>query len=274
MPINLDVVVDTPDHSIDMKAGLESLQGVSDATRLIGETVLSERTPQRLSYKGKVRTNLKRTFTGSYGQVFDLEIYDDRLKRNFNRIGKSAFLELMRYFLLESLYEDGGELSPKAQGALERLGDTADELVDQLRKSSIEKIHQISVKFDHDVRLRFRKSSQEQPIIASFNKNTAKVLETTEDAQSVDLAVSITRLNINTGNGRLVEVGKYETIAFGFATEYRSVSFRAKKLFSANLDSNNGLDQDQWKTVRISARPIRLMDRKIVKYIVTGFYDE
>lgn len=274
MPINLDVVVDTPEQSVDMKSGLESLQGVSDATRLIAETILSEKTPKRLSYQGRVRTNLKRTFKGSYGQVFDLAIYDDKLLKNFNRIGRSAFLELMQYFLKESLYQDTEELSVRAQSILDKLGDNAEDLVTQLRVSSLEKIHQISVKFNHDIRLRFRKNSEEQITIAKFNKDTAKVLEAKQDPQVFDLVVSITRLNINTGNGRLAEVGKFETVAFGFGSEYRTVKFEAKKLFSENLDYNNGLDQEHWKTLKISVSPIKLKDGKIVKYIVKSFYGD
>lgn len=272
MPINLDVVFDTPEQSLDMKAGLESLQGVSDATRLIAETILNEGAPERLSYKGKVRTNLKKTFKGSYGQVFDLEIYDPKMLQKFHRVGKSSFLELMRYFLAESLYQEPSELQPKAQKVLDDLGGVAEDLVNQLRVSALDKIHCVSVKFGYDVRLRFRKNSQEQIVVAKFNGDSARVLEAKEDSHDIDLVVSITRLNINTGNGRLVESDKFETVAFGFGAEYRSIKLEAKKLFSENLDHNNGLDREQWKTLRVSARPIRLKDGKIVKYIVKGFY--
>jgi len=273
MPINFDVVIDTPDPSLDMKAGLETFQGISDATRLIAETILKEHVPQRLSYRGKVRTNLKKSFKGSYGQIFDLEFYDQGLQDKFDRIGKPAFLQLMQYFLNESLYEDqdSNELSPKAHKVLEKLGDVADHLVKKLRMSSLEQIHQVSVKFGYDTRLRFRKSSENQILIAKFDTETVKAIEATEDQEIVDLTVSITRLNIHTGNGRFVEKGKYETVAFGFAAEYRLIRLAAKKLFSENLDHNNGLDQEQWKTLIVSARAIKLRDGKVIKYIVTSF---
>jgi len=273
MPINFDVVIDTPDPSIDMKAGLETFQGISDATRLIAETILKEHVPERLSYRGKVRTNLKKTFKGSYGQIFDLEFYDQGFQDKFDRIGKTAFLQLMQYFLNESLYEDqdADDLSSKAHQVLERLGDVADNLVKKLRLSSLEQIHQVSVKFGYDTRLRFRKSSENQILIAKFDTETVKALEATEDPGIVDLTVSITRLNINTGNGRFVEEGKDETVAFGFAAEYKLIRLAAKKLFSENLNYNNGLDRKQWRTLIVSAKAIRLRDGRVVKYIVTSF---
>jgi hypothetical protein len=273
MPINFDVVIDTPDPSIDMKAGLETFQGISDATRLIAETILNEHVPQRLSYRGKVRTNLKESFKGSYGQIFDLAFYDEGFQAKFDRIGKAAFLQLMQYLFNESLYDDqhAEVLSPRALAVLDALGDVSEDLVRQLRLSSLERIHQVSVKFGYDTRLRFRKNGRNQTLIAKFDTETVNALEATEDPEIMDLNVSITRLNINTGNGRFVEEGKYETVPFGFAAEYKLIRLASKKLFSENLNHNNGLDQADWRTLIVSARAIRLRDEKIVKYIITGF---
>ncbi|WP_291374743.1 hypothetical protein [Acinetobacter sp. UBA6720] len=39
MELELDLVIDTPNFSVDMKSGLTTMQGVSDAVRLIAETV-------------------------------------------------------------------------------------------------------------------------------------------------------------------------------------------------------------------------------------------
>ncbi|WP_020683662.1 hypothetical protein [Marinobacterium rhizophilum] len=161
MTINFDVVIETPEDSVDMKAGLESLQGVSDATRCISEAILTGNTPQRLSHKGKVRTALKRRFKGSYGQIFSLDIHDEKLKSRFNLIGKETFVELITYFISEALYKDSVQLSDKAQKVLDSLGDSADKVVKQLRKSSLENIHKISVYFDHDIKIRYRKNRLE-----------------------------------------------------------------------------------------------------------------
>lgn len=273
MTLKMDVVVDSAEPSVDMKSGLDSFQGVSDATRKIAETILTEKVPQRLNHKSKVRTTLKRTFTGSYGQMFDLNIYDETLRQRFKSIGRPAFIELMQYFFKEALYEDFTLQSKRAQNVLDKLGDTSEELVKELRVSALENIHQVSLKFHRTLEIRFRKSRENQISIGRFDESTAEVLEATEDKEDVDLVVSITRLNINTGNGRLKQKGAAETVAFGFSSEYKAVRLKAKKLFSANLDYNNGLDESEWNTLQISARPIRLKDGKIIKYIVKGYYE-
>lgn len=64
MPINLDVVIDTEDYEVDMKAGLETLQGVSEATLSIAETLVTGKVALRHRGDRSVRTVLKRTFKG------------------------------------------------------------------------------------------------------------------------------------------------------------------------------------------------------------------
>lgn len=274
MSLNLDVIIDTPEQSVDMKAGLDTLQGTSDAIRIIGETVLSERIPERLSHKGKVRTTLKKSFKGSYGHTFSLDIHDEELKKKFNSIGKTVFSELISYFISESLYKESEQLSTKAQRIVDQLGDTAEGLVRQLRKSPLNNIHEVPAKFNYDVKLRFRKSASEQIVISHFDKHTAEVLQAKEDKQKIDIIASITRLNINTGNGRLLLKDADETVAFGFSVGYRDVNMEAKKLFSENLNYNNGISSEKWKFLKISVSPVKLMDDRVIKYIVKGFYND
>jgi len=174
----------------------------------------------------------------------------------------------------ESLYIESTELSVKAQKIVENLGDSAEDLIKKLRVSSMEDIHKISTKFDHDVKIRHRKSLNDRVVIASFNKSTVLALQAKESDSNIDITASITRLNINTGNGRLLLQGADETVAFGFGIEYKEVRIEAKKKFSENLDYNNGIDSSKWKNLKIVARPIKLRDGKIVKYIVKGFYND
>ncbi|ACO79365.1 hypothetical protein AvCA_32020 [Azotobacter vinelandii CA] len=231
MSLNLDVIIDTPEQSVDMKAGLDTLQGTSDAIRTIGETVLSEKISERLSHKGKVRTTLKKSFKGSYGHTFSLDIHDEELKRKFNSIGKTVFSELISYFISESLYKESEQLSAKAQKIVDNLGDTIEGLVKQLRKSPLNNVHEVSTKFNYDVKLRFRKSASEQVVISHFDKHAAEVLQAKEDKQKIDIIASIARLNINTGNGRLLLKDADETVAFGFGVGYRDVNMEAKNYF-------------------------------------------
>ena len=140
--------------------------------------------------------------------------------------------------------------------------------------SSLKNAHEISRKFNHNVKLRFRKSGAEQLVMAQFDKFSDKIFEVVHSKERVDLKVGVTRLNIHTGNGRLQPEGKYETVAFGFGTEYKEVAIRAKKVFSENLNHNNGLERAEWKYLRIEASPVKLRDGKIVKYIVKAFYED
>ncbi|UVH49691.1 hypothetical protein P0D91_15875 [Pseudomonas sp. CBSPBW29] len=274
MPINLDVVIDTEDYEVDMKAGLETLQGVSEATLSIAETLVTGKVSLRHRGVSSVRTILKKTFKGSYGQIFTVEISDEKLQREYKKIGNQTFVELMSYFMKEALYVESVELSEKAQRIVEGLGDSAEDLIKKLRVSSMEDIHKVSTRFNHDVKIRYRKNLDEKVVIASFNKSTVLALQAKESDSNIDITASITRLNINTGNGRLLLKGADETVAFGFGIEYKEVRLEAKKKFSENLDHNNGIDSSNWKNLKIIARPIKLRDGKIVKYIIKGFYND
>ncbi|HEY6436915.1 MAG TPA: hypothetical protein VIY47_10005, partial [Ignavibacteriaceae bacterium] len=271
--INLDLVIETDNDSVDMKAGLTSMQGVSDAVRCIAESVLTDKVPERKTSKSNVRTSLKKSFKGSYGHIFSLDLYDAELQKKLNEIGSSAFVELIGYFLSESLYRESNPLTFKAQKVLDGLGETADQIVQQLRISALENIHEISTKFNHDIQIRHRVSRDKQTIIANFDCNSAKVLQAKQSDEKLDLTVVITRLNIHTGNGRLQIEGEDETVAFGFGNVYKEVSVKAKKIFSENLDHNNGLEKNKWKYLKISVSPIKLKDGRVVKYIVRGFYE-
>ena len=274
MPISLDVVIGTPEYEVDMKAGLDTLHGVSDATRCIAETLLTQKVPQRQTSKSSVRTIMKRTFSGSYGQIYTIDFSDSELKKEYKKIGNSTFAELMSYFMSESLYLETTELSEKAQKIVSNLGDTAELLVKQLRVSAMENIHEVSTKFGYPVTIHYRKNKLEHLSIATFSSETVKSLQAKESEEQEEILASITRLNINTGNGRLLLKGADETVAFGFGIGYRDVNLAAKKKFSENLNFNNGLDSSKWKFLRIIVRTIKLRDEKIVKYIVKGYHND
>ncbi|MDG9669318.1 hypothetical protein ONV78_16380 [Hahella sp. CR1] len=273
MTINLDLVIEAED-SVDMKAGLDSMQGVSDAVRCTAETILTEKIPERQTHKSKVRTSLKKSFKGSYGHIFSIDIYDDDLLKKLRKMGHTAFIELIGYFISESLYKESNPLSPKAQKVVDDLGEKAEKLVKQLRVSALKNIHEVSTKFDHDIKVRYRKSRDSQTVIAKFDRNTARVLQAKQSHEKYDLKIIVTRLNIHTGNGRLQIEGADETVAFGFGKEYKDVNIGPKKLFSENLDYNNGISRDKWKYLKISASPIKLRDEKVVKYIIKDIYED
>ncbi|MDP3847195.1 MAG: hypothetical protein Q8R10_12315 [Pseudomonas sp.] len=274
MTVNFEVVINTPVYEVDMKAGLDTLQGVSDATRIIAETLVTGKVPQRKTYKSDVRTTLKRSFKGSYGHIFSLDISDDELKKEYRKIGASAFSELMSYFMKEALYLETDELSEKAQRVILKIENSVELLIKQLRMSAMVDIHEISTKFDHDVVINYRKSLTERVPLAKFDRATGLAIKAKRTDEKLSIVAAIRRFNTNTGNGRLQLEGGDETVAFGFSTLYRDVVFATKKKFSENLDYNNGINIERWRYVEIIASPIRLPDEKIIKYVVKGFHDD
>ncbi|MEZ8627798.1 hypothetical protein AB6D75_18600 [Vibrio splendidus] len=256
-----------------MKSALDTLQGSSEITRYVAETLLTETVPKKLSHTKKIRTNLKQSFKGSYGQIFSLDIYDPTLQRKFDEIGNETFTELLTHFVGEALYQNTPKLSDHATRTLEKLGaDTQVALINQLRVSSLKKVHDVTTKFGHDVMFRYRENAHDQKVIGTFDKASALVLDTSISGKVVKIKASITRLNINTGNGRLLIVGGPETVAFGFGLgrEYQELKLAAKKQFSSNLDFNNGRQSENWQILDLKAIPIKTRDGKIVKYMIKG----
>ena len=273
MTVDLDVIIDSPDYSVEMRSGLKTLQGSSDAVRTISETVLAGKIPERKTFKGKVRTVLKSSFSGSYGQIFTLDIFDEKLKTKYGEIGWEVFSEILSYFLNESVYKETRGVGIAAKKIIEDLGEIGEELSKHLRASAMKNIHDTSFKFNYDVKIRIRKNREEQKVLAKFDRVTGATLATKLDPQNIDILAAITRLNINTGNGRLELLEDNETTAFGFGAEYKLVNLNAKQTLSDNLASNNLLEKEQRIYIKLQVRALRILDGKVVKYFISGFYE-
>lgn len=274
--VNFDVIMDSDDYSVDMNSGLETLRGASEASRQITTTILEERVPQKLSPESKVRTSLRRTFEGSFGQQFSLEFYDETIKKRYKTIGKKALSELISYFINEALFQESLKLSPKAEKVLKTIGlDLEKKLIKQLQVSSLEHLHAVSNNFNKDVKLRFRQSRNKQTTLATLDRGTFATLKPRTDKAKLEIIASITRLNINTGNGRLLIQGEDETVAFGFPVQkkYSELKLAAKLKFSDNLHSNNGKDNNEWKTLKFEAHTQKTNSGRIIKYLIEGFSD-
>lgn len=271
MSIDLDLHIDVPERTVDMKAGLETLQGTSDAVRTIAETVLSKKVPKRLNSGGNVRTNLKNSFTGSWVQIFSLDVYADESIRELSRIGgANVLVDLIRYFMIESVYGDSGRMTLASSAAIEALGEMSGDLIDKLRQSPMKKLHKASEDFGYDVTLRHRQSDERVIALCKFDSETAEALSPSEVDSLITFTAGVTRLNIFTGNGRLQRPEEQETTAFGFAVPYREVAARVKRKLSSNLNENNSRSQYDWVPLTFTARPLSLRSGKVVKYLVTA----
>ncbi|CCN33117.1 conserved hypothetical protein [Vibrio nigripulchritudo SO65] len=276
MSVNFDVVIASDDYSVDMNSGLDTLKGASEAARQIATTILEERVPERLSSESKVRTNLKKSFKGSFGQQFSIDIYDVDVQKRFTKIGKKAFTELISYFINEALYQESLELSTKAKKVLKDLGvELEEKLIKQLQRSSLDHLHTVSNNFNQDVKLRYRQSREKQTILAKVDRATHATLKPRTDKTKRDITASITRLNINTGNGRLQIQGEDETVAFGFPAtkKYLELKAASKTPFSENLHTNNSRPREEWETLQLRVHTQTTNTGQVIKYIVEGIID-
>ncbi|MDP0959199.1 hypothetical protein Q6334_29270, partial [Klebsiella pneumoniae] len=77
-------------------------------------------------------------------------------------------------------------------------------------------VHEVAVKFDYDISIKYRKSFEERIPLAKFTKDTVHAVQATKTDEKLILVASIRRFNTNTGNGRLQLEGEDDTVAFGF----------------------------------------------------------
>lgn len=105
------------------------------------------------------------------------------------------------------------------------------------------------------VKIRFRETSTNKTDLVNINRATYATLRPRTDKTRLKITASITRLNINTGNGRLLIKGEAETVAFGFPAQkkYRELQLTAKQKFSDNLHTNNGKPNEEWLTLELVA---------------------
>ncbi|QTH72298.1 hypothetical protein [Pseudoalteromonas xiamenensis] len=103
MEIQLEVKIDSPEYEVDMKTGLDTLQGTSDTIRTIAETILKKRIVQKKFSDSSIRTKMKKTFEGSYGMFFSLYIGPD-MEPQYKEVGRSALLELLSFFMHDALH--------------------------------------------------------------------------------------------------------------------------------------------------------------------------
>lgn len=271
MNVKFDFLIDSEEFSIDMKTGLESLQGVSDTFRLIGEALLTDDVADRKTHRNEVRTNLEKNFKGSYGQIFSLEPHDKDAIIKLRKMGKDTFAELVEYFIAEALYEDSKGLSPQALEVLDSLSSkTITQLMKKLR-NPLKNLHKINRAFGYILNVRYRKYSHEPILIQKFDTSTYEALNAIETKEVLEIKAAITRININNGNGRIRLEDGGRTLAFGFGKKFESLPKEIKKIFSTNLNHNMGINQENWEYLRLIVHPVKLGDDSIIKYVFKEF---
>jgi hypothetical protein len=269
--LELDVVVESIDNEIDMQFGLETLKGASDVVSLIAEAILENNIGGRRTHKSNgVRTKLKQSFKGSFGQRFALEITKPELKSKLRKMGDDVFLEVLSYFVMEALYLDSGNLSKEAANVLDDMGDISKGLLKRLNKPLID-MHQLAKYFSQNVSLRHKKYGAGHRQLFQLTNETCKNLtETVIDPKQFTIEAVIIRYHSKTGNGRLHIKGKEEFYSFGFGTEMIAVKKELRTQISSNLHFNTIKNVDESDYIKLLVKCIKLPTGNIVKYLILG----
>lgn len=267
MKVSLDLVINSGDDEIDMDYALQTLLGASGVTSIITEAILRGKVKENRHQSNEIRTNLKHSFTGSFGQRFDVVISDRKVAARLSSMTRTVFAEVMSYYIYESLFLEGPALSDAAKKVVSGLDDIEDELTKAIR-NRLKNMHKISAMCNYSVDLNYRKPGEKQKII-TLNKNTAlnitELIETNHDHQ---IEAIVTRFNTFTGNGRLLVRGEEKTTSFGFLNGLKYVTDAQTKKITSNLDANNRLAEEEREYLLLKVRDLTISNGEVVKYLI------
>lgn len=267
MKVSLDLVINSGDDEIDMDYALQTLLGASGVTSIITEAILRGKVKENRHQSNEIRTNLKHSFTGSFGQRFDVVISDRKVAARLSSMTRTVFAEVMSYYIYESLFLEGPALSDAAKKVVSGLDDIEDELTKAIR-NRLKNMHKISTMCNYSVDLNYRKPGEKQKII-TLNKNTAlnitELIETNHDHQ---IEAIVTRFNTFTGNGRLLVRGEEKTTSFGFLNGLKYVTDAQTKKITSNLDANNRLAEEEREYLLLKVRDLIISNGEVVKYLI------
>ncbi|MEI4968362.1 hypothetical protein [Aeromonas caviae] len=267
MKISLDLTINSGDDDIDMDYALQTLSGASGVTSIITEAVLRGKVKENRHQSNEIRTNLKHSFTGSFGQCFDVVIADQKVAARLANMTRTVFSEVMSYYIYESLFLESAELSNAAKKVVKGLEDIEDELTKAIR-NRLKNMHKISTMCNYSVDLNYRKPGGKQKI-ATLNQNTAlNITELIETDHDHLIEAIITRFNTFTGNGRLLVNGEERTTSFGFLNGLKYVTDAQTKKITSNLNSNNRLAEEERQYLSLKVRDMTISNGEIVKYLI------
>lgn len=268
MRVNYNVIIESETNEVDMEYTITTLGGTSEVTCLLAEAILKKRIIKRRTHVNPARAVLKKNFTGSYGQNFDLIIEEPELLSELRRMSKPVFNEVMSYFISQSLYLETQEVSDEAEEVIKGLAEIEDELIDRIR-APLKRMHEINVKKNYDIQLNFKQRNFEDMRVAQLNTRTATNLFHSRIAERREnITAYITRFNARTGNGRLVLSGENETVAFGFYSPLNVIQSAQKRKVSENLHVNNGAQAGVYTYLTLSVSRVRINSGETIKYLI------
>nr|WP_302444381.1 hypothetical protein [Hafnia alvei] len=268
MRVNYDVIIKSGDDEVDMEYGLDTLAGTAEVTCLCAEAILRKVIIKRRTHVNPARAVLKKNFTGSYGQNFDLVIKEPELISELRKISKPVFNEVMSFFISQSLYLESRELSHEAEEVVKGLSDIEDELICRIR-APLKRMHEINLKKNYNIELNFKQRAHDKKKVIELDTATATNLFKSRVSRNKEvIRAYITRFNARTGNGRLVLDGENDTVAFGFFSPLRVIFPAQKRMISANLHVNNPPPVTGYTYLNLTVSRVTINSGETIKYLV------
>lgn len=266
----LRVKICSGDSAVDMKPGIESIDGSSDVSRILAEYILRNRVPGRLNEKSPVLTELEKGLRGSYMQDFKLIIKDPELKQRALELGNEVFFELFKSLLHEALHLDTAELSTEANRQAQTLdGELRPKLIRRLR-GSLKRMHKTQSAYNFNVDFQRRKPDTTDSLILLDQRSLDNLTSTTVTERVEEGIATVNRFNSFTGNGRLLLIGEQDTVSFGLSSEPSLMTLAKRRIVSENLHENNGVQAENRSFLSIRFKRLVLPTGDTVKLLIQG----
>lgn len=248
-----------------MDYAIETLLGTSKVISITSEAILAEKVVSKRYHSNPVRNRLKHSFTGSYGQCFDLVISDQKLIDNLKKMGRSVFSEVIGYYIYDALYLEAKNLTPQAEAVIKKLEAIEEELTFKIRNPLIE-MHKVATMCGYSIDLNYRRPKEKQKL-ASLDHGTSKNITDLHESDEVHtIEAIITRFNAFTGNGRLLVKGDGATTSFGFSKAFKYVTEGQKKKITRNLHENNAVPEENRKYITLSVKNLSISTGEVIKF--------
>lgn len=240
MIIPMDVTIGTGDsqfEKLDFYYGAKAIEGTSEVVLLVADTILNRTLTKQVPSIEGIRANFKKSFIGSFGQRFELNITGEEPVRVLNWLGEDGFFQIMQHYIGLATGVEYEITKPVAISWARTYVEDDVDLVQKIRNPLL-RIHKPIENQGYKITLNKRRSP-----IAILNDDTFQFLshEVSEEKTTIISGV-ITRFNKLTGTGRLIHGAEDKSISFAPARSWKIFPRVQKKTFSRNLDRNNGVE--------------------------------
>ncbi|MBF8641810.1 MULTISPECIES: hypothetical protein [Pseudomonas] len=222
---------------LDFYYGAKALEGTSEVVALVAHTILNKKLAKQVPSVEGIRARLKKSFVGSFGQKFELDIYGEEQLRVFNYLGEDGFFQLMQYYIGQAVGVDYPITKPVAKKWDEIYIEDEVELIQRIYEP-VMRMHKPIESQGYAITLSKRRSA-----LAVFNNKTLEfVKHEVKEPKTVEIKAVITKFNRLTGTGRLILGEEAASVSFSSAKSWRMFPLKERKILSRNLDKNNGAE--------------------------------